>query len=1217
MAEQPQRSNAPDGAGSPPSAPPSPVALTDAAHDIALDNLPPPSDDTPTIISKIQPRPDPPDNLFSGILRGRKLAHFELIEPIGVGGMAAVLRARDTQLERTVALKILPPEMASDPENVARFHQEARAAARLDHETIARVFYCGEDQSLHFIAFEFVEGENLRTLIDRRGPLPVPEALHYMLQVATGLAHASERGVVHRDIKPSNIIISPNGRAKLVDMGLARNLGPQTDDGLTHSGVTLGTFDYISPEQALEPRDADGRSDIYSLGCTFYHALTGRAPVPEGTAAKKLHHHQHVPPIDPRQLNPDIPDEVAAILGRMMAKDPRQRYQRPEHLVQHLLQATQRLGGPEGPEGVLFVDAALPEPPRARPLLVVGCAAAIVVALVVLVGPSRDSRTPWGLGPGAGPVQPADASQSPAVAGPQPGDGGADDPGGQKHDTVVPKEDTPVRKEVASWKDLTDLATAGADKSYLIIVKKDLWPDAAGFRQEQDVVLKGKKITLMGEDGRAPPVIWSRFVAAKDRKGGLVLEADVVALRRLRLVADSNNSGPSALAAGLFVTARQSASFTECEFLQGNGLRSPEVAYNSVAVVAPRGGVQVRFDRCCFLGGKEVKRPAGAPGADGAGWLTQVSDGGQTAVAVKDVASVSADNCAFGPHATLFRVEGRDTKLALRRCTAMAGNEWALASLVGERTSATVQPDHCLFARVTTPAPAMDDGMTERNRPRVCLVRLLGKDSALTKYDGSHNRYLNVEAVQFAAGDNAGQALAFKDDLIMRGCPDEKVLTAAPWKAANPLDLLEGPLSAKDLLPAFRLDFGRVPDLAVQESDPPAVAGVGMEKSPWGPAWTATDLEALGGGVARVKTVDPGAKTDPDRGLYESLEDAKPKPGDVIRIRCNMLRVDRTQLVQAGAGVTIQAAENCHPVLVLGNTGESQAALFNVQGGHLTLEGLEFRLRPNGNSNFDAQAVAKVGGEGSVTFRKCVVTLNGQEAATPLSVVLLPNFRDAIMSKDAGGIPKILIDNCFIRGDGDLVAARASRPFEMDVRDSLAVLKGSVLNLEADQDKAPEGKEIALRLDRLTAYLGGHLARLKATNLSSLLPVRCAPSKSWLVSGSGRRKALLHLEAGPQDDKEARRRFPWDASNFVYANFSTMLDQQQPGEKSVSVMMADRMGSDTSSRSDVKIPEWVGLDRGDSSLANVSPSPSDLKAEQRTTGPGMSTMPPSPAPTEP
>src|SRR5206468_4251971 len=160
-------------------------------------------------------------------------------------------------------------------------------------------FFCGEDQGLHFIAFEFVEGVNLRALLDRRGPLPPAEAVPIMLQVATGLAHAASRGVTHRDIKPSNIIVTPEGRAKIVDMGLARS----ADGGVTQSGVTLGTFDYISPEQAIEPRNADVRSDIYSLGCTFYHLLTGQPPVPEGTAAKKLHHHQQVPPVDPRELN--------------------------------------------------------------------------------------------------------------------------------------------------------------------------------------------------------------------------------------------------------------------------------------------------------------------------------------------------------------------------------------------------------------------------------------------------------------------------------------------------------------------------------------------------------------------------------------------------------------------------------------------------------------------------------------------------------------------------------------------------------------------------------------------------------------------------------------------------------------------------------------------------------------------------------------------------
>src|SRR5438128_2380619 len=382
----------------------SPVAHTAGSEgdspDVAARSLftsaSPDSDNAPTVISRTRPKSIRSEDGLNDV-RGRRLAHFELIEPIGVGGMAAVIRARDRELDRIVALKILPPEMAASPENILRFHQEARAAAKLDHENIARVFYCGEDQGLHFIAFEFVEGETLRALVERGGALPVAEAINYLLQIATGLAHAAQRGVVHRDIKPSNIIITPAGRAKLVDMGLARSVATPSDLALTQSGVTLGTFDYISPEQALEPRDADVRSDIYSLGCTFYHALTGQAPVPEGTAARKLHHHQNIGPVDPRQLNPQIPDEVAGILARMMAKDPKDRYQRPEHLVQHLLMQAHKLGAmPELPNGVLFVDTPLPTPPRFQPAWMLTAAVFLLFAFVViqqmLWRPDRSSR---------------------------------------------------------------------------------------------------------------------------------------------------------------------------------------------------------------------------------------------------------------------------------------------------------------------------------------------------------------------------------------------------------------------------------------------------------------------------------------------------------------------------------------------------------------------------------------------------------------------------------------------------------------------------------------------------------------------------------------------------------------------------------------------------------------------------------------------------------
>src|SRR5207249_1897088 len=175
--------------------------------------LPSNTDDAPTVITRpaqasaaAAPLPPPPYVVGdTPSLAGRRLGHFELIEAIGAGGMAAVLKARDLELGRIVALKILPPESTQDPENVTRFKQEARAAAALDHDNVARVYFCGEDQGLHFIAFEFVEGITLRQMIDRRGPLPAAECVRYMIQVAAGLTHAAERGVVHRDIKPSNI----------------------------------------------------------------------------------------------------------------------------------------------------------------------------------------------------------------------------------------------------------------------------------------------------------------------------------------------------------------------------------------------------------------------------------------------------------------------------------------------------------------------------------------------------------------------------------------------------------------------------------------------------------------------------------------------------------------------------------------------------------------------------------------------------------------------------------------------------------------------------------------------------------------------------------------------------------------------------------------------------------------------------------------------------
>ncbi len=289
---------------------------------------------------------------------GLELGHFVIEERIGAGGMGAVFRATDTRLQRAIALKILAPSLSRDAAAVQRFRNEACAAARLDHENIARVFFIGEDQGLHFIAFEFITGVNLRNLIRERGRIEPDVAVNYVLQIASALRHTSANGVVHRDIKPSNIIITPSGRVKLVDLGLARKESSESAQELTLAGTTLGTFDYISPEQAKDPRNVDVRSDIYSLGCTMYHMLTGEPPYPEGTVLKKLLDHQSGEPPDPAKKNRRVSDELSMIVRRMMASDPKRRYQTPDQLIRDLMLVAGSLGlRGINPEGLVWLSS--------------------------------------------------------------------------------------------------------------------------------------------------------------------------------------------------------------------------------------------------------------------------------------------------------------------------------------------------------------------------------------------------------------------------------------------------------------------------------------------------------------------------------------------------------------------------------------------------------------------------------------------------------------------------------------------------------------------------------------------------------------------------------------------------------------------------------------------------------------------------------------------
>lgn len=287
--------------------------------------------------------------------RGLVMGHFRVDEQVGAGGMGAVFRAQDLELSRDVALKVLNPVTAADPSLVARFRNEARACAQLNHDNIARVHFTGQQDGVHYIAYEYAAGQTIKQLIQRHGQLANADVVNYAIQATLALSHIDAAGVVHRDIKPANIILTDTGRIKVVDLGLARRESNDSVGDLTVAGTTLGTFDYIAPEQARDPRFADIRSDIYSLGCTVYHMLTGRPPYPEGTALQKLLDHQGKSPPDPRVIVSDLPVALSAIVQKMMHTDPDARYQDPGQLLVDLTAVATQMGLRTVPaEGVVW-----------------------------------------------------------------------------------------------------------------------------------------------------------------------------------------------------------------------------------------------------------------------------------------------------------------------------------------------------------------------------------------------------------------------------------------------------------------------------------------------------------------------------------------------------------------------------------------------------------------------------------------------------------------------------------------------------------------------------------------------------------------------------------------------------------------------------------------------------------------------------------------------
>lgn len=293
------------------------------------------------------------------ILAGRRRFHlgpYRILDSIGQGGMGQVFKAEHTIMDRLVAVKVLPRHKSTD-DAIDSFRREIRAQAKLDHYNLVRALDAGYDGNVYYLVTEYVPGIDLRKLVRACGKTNMWTAAAIIVQAAQGLAHAHSKGLIHRDIKPSNLLVTPEGHTKVSDLGLVGYFDGEEEND-PRRGKIVGTADYLSPEQITTPMNITPATDIYSLGCTLYYAVTGKVPFPGGTTREKTRAHCHLQPLDPRRLNPELTDDFVDLIAAMMEKQVEARIQTAAEVAARL--------APWAAKGVspsLLAKAAQPEAP--------------------------------------------------------------------------------------------------------------------------------------------------------------------------------------------------------------------------------------------------------------------------------------------------------------------------------------------------------------------------------------------------------------------------------------------------------------------------------------------------------------------------------------------------------------------------------------------------------------------------------------------------------------------------------------------------------------------------------------------------------------------------------------------------------------------------------------------------------------------------------------
>jgi serine/threonine-protein kinase len=1117
---------------------------------------------------------------------GDRIGAFLLEEHIGAGGMGTVYRARDLCLERLVALKILPGEGANDPDVVPRFYQEARSAARLDHESIARIFSIGHDGGFHYIAFEYIEGATIRQRVQDGGPLPVGETVDYTLQIAGALVHAAERGVVHRDIKPSNLIVTPQGRVKLVDMGLARRFereGAQPDEGLTQSGVTLGTFDYISPEQARDPRDVDVRSDLYSLGCTMFHMLAGRPPFPEGTVLQKLLQHQEEAPPDVRSVAPGVPADLAAMVLKLMAKEPDRRYQSAEQLARDLAGLAGahglRVGGPD----VLSWLAPAPAPSWERHLVwgVPSVGLAALVALLVWWGRADDPSSPAASAPilvaptpraasGAGRVA-AKPRPAPAVEAAGTGAGRAAAP--------PPVADPAPRRLAVRTDSQLEEAMRGAPSGSEIVLEEAgpftlrAVAVAPADRPRRDLTIRAAAgLRPVLQNAPFPPGAAGEYALLAVGPGRVEI-ADVV----LSLDAGGLDGSLAGIAARDAEMVLRGLAFRRRGALANGGrLVAVRTLQEPVAGALPE---PVRVE------GGHVDPQVQVLWARGPfdGWLR---------------------DCTIGPSPVTFLFDNPPAaapvpvRLGLDQCSILAG-DGVVFRLDGSR--ATLRVDRSVIA----PTLAFETTLVAVDDP-----------SRLT-WVGRDNRYARIRTfLQPGDGGRADAAVRSFDAWAGDGAVARELDTrygGAVWEQQDPL----GPLAA-DPGPAFRLDeaspsswsvgaqrgaFGPIHDLSPTAATPIAVASVNPAASggptsrdlagdgddpPFGPDDAETDLMPEPMVVARAendgaKEREPGAALneppapragsgigpitplDPAPGRTEPAPPPAPAAGaglataDALRqALAGVADADRQVALAPGVAFelpalrlagrgrrAIQGSDDprvARPVLRFapgdGMSPDEDLAphtWWTVDGGELELRHLDLVMDGGGASA--SLFLLRPGSR--LRLVDCTVTLEGPAGAGS-ALVRTPVGPDA--PGDAEGDAKsrpapvvVEVRDGLLRSGSDLFRGEHAGEFRITVTDTVAAGAGAFVQLGPVPDRGVP-TDLTLDLERSALRCDGGLLSLRTAADPAPMPAVKVKARRSILSAPPGGQPLVRVEGRGRLD-EAVAWLDWEGDGVVYDGF--------------------------------------------------------------------------------